>query len=60
MAKKRRKPRSHAAIVTIHRAADMTKPGRRQIATWLKRTAASLIKEGDKYARRFTARYYYR
>jgi len=43
--------------VTVHRAADMTPTGRKQIAAWLRRQASFLETEGEKCAKRFTARY---
>ena len=48
-----------AAIITIKNAAGMTKKGRRRIATWLRKHADWLEKDGDKYAKRFTGRYLY-
>lgn len=56
------KPASHdelIARVTIHRAADMSARGRRQIANWLLRQGKALLKEGPNYAKRFTAKYYW-
>lgn len=63
MAKKRKttttKEKS-AAIVTIHAPGKMTKRGRKNIATWLRRHALMLLKDGDKYTEgRFTGRYIY-
>lgn len=49
-----------AGIVCIHRAAEMTPKGRREVAAWLRKTADGLVKEGDNYAARFTARYFYK
>ena len=56
---KKRKTERSAAIVTIRDAAKMTKKGRRQIAEWLKRTAADLVELGHKYDGGFRARYLY-
>lgn len=49
-----------AAIITVKRASDMTKTGRRAIAKWLRRHADLLEREGHVYASRFTGRYIYR
>lgn len=46
-----------AASIHIHEADRMTPEGRKRIATWLRRQANWLIKHGDNYAPRFTARY---
>lgn len=46
------------ATVLIKRPADMTKKGRRQIATWLRSRGTLLMKHADLMAPRFTARYY--
>jgi len=54
---KRKQPA--AAIITIHRAGEMTKRGRRDIAAWLRRHAAHLERHGGKYSRRFTGRFLY-
>ena len=49
-----------AAVVTIHRPGEMSPRGRRRIAAWLRRTAETLVKDGDKLSpTRFTARYIY-
>jgi hypothetical protein len=48
-----------AAKVTIHRGADMTKRGKRQIANWLRRQADFLESHGDQMANRFTASWRY-
>lgn len=48
-----------AAIVTIHRAADMTPSGRRNVAMWLRRQAYFLERHAKKLDRRFRARYLY-
>jgi hypothetical protein len=47
------------AKLTIRRACDMTPAGRKEVAAWLRRQAAQLIKEGPKYANRFTGHYMY-
>ena len=49
-----------AAILTIHRAADMTRKGRADIVKWLRRQASLLTRDADKLATRYTARYLYR
>ena len=49
-----------AAVLTIHHAGDMTSKGRKDIARWLRRQASMLLREAEKYAPRFTARYLYR
>ena len=49
-----------AAIVTIFKAPDMTKRGRKRIADWLRRQAGFLESNGDELSSRFTARYLYR
>ena len=50
-----------AAVVTIHGAGRMTARGRRDIAGWLRRHAAWLMKHGGEYTRgRFVGRYLYR
>jgi hypothetical protein len=48
-----------AAVVTINEAWDMTPRGRKDVADWLRRTAADLVKHGSEYGKRFTARYRY-
>lgn len=54
------KPTKTAAIVTIKEPGRMSRRGRKQIAAWLRRQAASLEKEGANYGpSRFTARYRY-
>lgn len=47
----------HHAKLVIHGAGRMTKRGRKYLAAWLRKHAASLEKEGDRYASRFTGRY---
>jgi hypothetical protein len=49
-----------AAIVTIHKAANMTPEGKREIAAWLKKQAGFLLKNADKMSLRYTARYLYK
>lgn len=46
-----------AAVLTVHRAPDMTKPGRRKIAAWLRRLADDLEQHGELFAKKFIARY---
>jgi hypothetical protein len=58
MSKKQTTEKS-AAVVTIHRADEMTPEGRKEVAAWLRRQASFLTKDGDKLAKRFTARYLY-
>lgn len=48
-----------AAVLTVVKPDEMTPEGRKEIAAWLRRQAAALIKDGDRYAKRFTARYLY-
>lgn len=48
-----------AAILTIHRASNMTPKGRMAIAGWLRHQAKLLIRYGSQYSRRFTGRYLY-
>lgn len=59
MATKRKRKDRSAAIVTIRDADKMTTRGRRDIAAWLRRTAAFLVKHGDQYSSRFAGRYMY-
>ena len=44
------------ASFVVRGVADFTPRGRRKIATWAKRVVAHLLKHGDGYAPRFTAR----
>ena len=54
------KPDKSVAIITIKSPGKMTKRGRKDIAEWLRRHAAHLLKEGDKYTDgRFTGRFIY-
>ena len=48
-----------AAILTIKDAARMTPKGRKEIAQWLRIQAKNVERDGEEYARRFTARYLY-
>jgi len=48
-----------AAVLTIRHAGDMTPAGKRRIAAWLHKQAASLMKDGKHYSPRYTARYLY-
>jgi hypothetical protein len=50
-------PYATHAILTIRHASAMTSWRRQEIASWLRRQADNLQKEGTKYSRRFTARY---
>ena len=45
------------ATIVVHRAADMTPAGRKEIADWLRRQVAFIETEGEKCSSRFTARY---
>lgn len=56
-AKKKRPAPDHHAIFTIYNAEHMTAKGRKIIAAWLRHQAGMLVKEGNKYAKRFSARY---
>ena len=49
-----------AAILTIHKAPEMSKRGRKAIANWLRRQADFLEHHADELSKRFTARYIYR
>lgn len=57
--KKRTKKEKMAASITIHEPDRMTHQGRKDIATWLRKQANMLIKEGDNYSTHFRAAYYY-
>ncbi len=57
--KKRRPKERIAATVVIHRPADMTDKGRRDIAKWLRRFGAFLTRRGNDMAPRFRARFMY-
>lgn len=47
------------ASVHIHKAHEMTSAQRKEIAGWLKDQAKQLLKDGDEYATRFTAGFYW-
>jgi hypothetical protein len=49
-----------AASLKIIDAENMSEEGRRRIATWLRRQANFLVKEGDKFAPCYRASYRYR
>lgn len=49
-----------AAILTLKDAPKMTKRGRKEIASWLRRQARFLESHGTQLAGRFIARYRYR
>ena len=49
-----------AAILTINDAANMTKKGKRQIASWLHRQADALIRDGHLYHKVIRIRYLYK
>lgn len=61
MTKRKQKAKMKSAVVvTIHGPGRMTKRGRRDIADWLRRHAAMLLKDGDNYTGgRFTGRFMY-
>lgn len=48
-----------AAVVTIRNADKMTKKGRAEVATWLRRHASDLVKYGANYDGNFRGRYRY-
>lgn len=48
-----------AAIVTIKKPNEMTRAGRKRVASWLRKQAADFERYGSEYASRFTARYLY-
>lgn len=56
--KKKAKKGIVAAIVTLVDADKMSAKGRKDIAAWLRRTAADLVKLGDQYSGRFKATYW--
>ena len=59
--KRKYKKEKSAAILSVFKAPEMTKKGRKDIAAWLRRQATNLLRYGDKYSEtRFTARYLYR
>ena len=49
-----------AAILTIFRAGEMTRRGRKDILCWLRRQAKLFERDADKLATRYTARYLYK
>lgn len=58
--KKASTPKSvSAAILTVHRAPDMTKAGRKRIAKWLRSCADHLETYGGLYDKKFVARWCY-
>ena len=62
MAKKRKRAVEQTLVgrLVIHRAADMSKQGRRRVAAWLTRVGRDVVKQGDNYSARFTAKYWWR
>ena len=48
-----------AAEVTIHRAPEMTKEAREEVAKWLREQADELVSRGEVYADTLVARYQY-
>ncbi len=52
------KPKA-AAILTIHRAREMTPAGRKRIARWLDQQKRFFLKYPQKLSQRFMARYLY-
>lgn len=57
MKKTAKKSRKAIVTVTINGANKMTPEGKKMIARWLRNTGTALVREGDEYAERFTARY---
>ena len=49
-----------AAILTIKDAPAMTRKGRKDIASWLRRQAQFLEQHGQEFSHRFTGRYLYK
>ncbi len=45
------------ARLTIQDAETMTKERRQEIAQWLRENAKSILKDGDKYSKRFISRF---
>jgi hypothetical protein len=45
------------AVLTIHKASEMTPARRREIAEWLRKEAKDILRGGDEYAARYRARY---
>jgi len=54
----RKNPRS-AAVLTVYNVPGMNWRGRRAIAEWLQRQAIAVQFDGNKLAKRYTARYLY-
>jgi hypothetical protein len=50
-------PSAILATLNIHNAADLSPETRDKLATWLRRQANALVKEGQNYSPRFRARY---
>jgi len=48
-----------AAILTIKDVPNMSEKGKKDITDWLRWQVEMLIKEGNNYAKNFTARYLY-
>jgi hypothetical protein len=48
-----------AAILTVHRIPEMTKKGRRDVCSWLRRLADDIQNEPKTFAKTFRARYMY-
>lgn len=59
MSGKKRPATKTAAVVTIHRPADMSAAGRKDIAKWLRSCARLVEKYGDRLSVRVTCRYVY-
>lgn len=45
------------ATLTVHGASSMTERQRKELAMWLVSQGMSIIKDGEQYAKTFTARY---
>lgn len=48
-----------AATLTVHRVADMTKKGRKEVSNWLRRLADDIQEHPESFAKTFRARYLY-
>ena len=59
MPAKTKSPDKTAAVLTVHRAPDMTKAGRKRIAKWLRSCADHLETYGDLSDNKFVARWCY-
>lgn len=57
--KSKKKTRRQVAGIVIHQAGDMTASGRKDIALWLRRCSDHMLKHGDNYAKKFTAKFNY-